>query len=99
MLQQHSLMTSADVRARLTHALRLDLIGPAATEPQAAEILNRAPTRWYLSGFLAPWNAPAAQKEDEEGQEEIEGLQAGESGDDDDDHAREGQAARRGRFP
>jgi hypothetical protein len=99
MLQQHSLMTSADVRARLTHSLRLDLIGPAAAEPQAAEVLNRAPTRWYLSGFLAPWNAPAAQKEDEEGQEEIEGLQAGESGDADDDHAREGQAARRGRFP
>jgi hypothetical protein len=59
-------MTSADVLTRLTHSLRLDLIGPAATEPQAAEILNRASTRWNLSGFLAPWNAPAAQKEDEE---------------------------------
>ena len=32
----------------------------------AAEVLDRAPTRWYLSGFLAPWDAPAAQKEDEE---------------------------------
>lgn len=93
-------MTSADVRARLTHSLRLDLIGPAPAEPQAAEVLDRAPTRWYLSGFLAPWNAPASQKEDEEGQEEIEGLQAGESGgEDDDEQSREGQAARRGRFP
>src|SRR5687768_12307771 len=93
-------MTSADVRARLTHALRLDLIGAHPADPQAAEVLDRAPTRWYLPGFLAPWDAPAAQKEDEEGQEELEGLQSGESGDeDDDDPTREGQAARRGRFP
>ncbi len=93
-------MTAADVRARLAHALRLDLIGPEPEEPQEAEIVDRPPSRWYLTGFLAPWNAPASQKEDEEGQEELEGLTAGESGDDDDDErTREGQAARRGRFP
>lgn len=93
-------MTAADVRARLTHALRLDLIGPEPDEPQASEIIDRSPSRWYLSGFLAPWNAPASQKEDEEGQEELEGLAGGESGDEDDDErTREGQAARRGRFP
>ena len=93
-------MTSAAVRARLTHALRLDLIGPEPGEPQAAEILDRSPSRWYLTGFLAPWNAPASQKEDEEAQDELEGLVPGESGGDDDDEAtREIQAARRGRFP
>ncbi len=93
-------MTSADVRARLTHALRLDLIGPEPGEPQAAEILDRSPSRWYLTGFLAPWNAPASQKEDEEAQDELEGLVPGESGGEDDDEAtREIQAARRGRFP
>src|SRR5688500_12666920 len=91
-------MNSADVRSCLTHALRLDLVGPESTEPQSGEVLDRPPTRWYLAGFLAPWDAPASQKEDEEGQDEIEGTQA-ESGDDDDDQGREGQAARRGRFP
>ncbi len=92
-------MTSADVRSRLTHALCLDLIGPQSAEPQAAEVLDRAPTRWYLSGFLAPWNAPASQKEDEEAQEELDGLSGDEPGSDDDGEPREGQAARRGRFP
>ena len=47
------------VRARLTHALRLDLIGPEPDEPQAAEILVVPPSRWYLTGFLVPWTAPA----------------------------------------
>ena len=51
-------MVSAAVRARLTHALRLDLIGPEPDEPQAHEILPIPPSRWYLTGFLAP-NAPA----------------------------------------
>ncbi len=93
-------MTSADIRARLTHALRLDLIGPEPGDPQVAEILDRSPSRWYLTGFLAPWNAPASQKEDEEAQDELEGLAAGESGgEDDDEPTREIQAARRGRFP
>ena len=93
-------MTSADVRARLTQALRLDLIGPEPGDPQVAEILDRSPSRWYLTGFLAPWNAPASQKEDEEGQDEFEGLNAGESGGEDDaEPTREIQAARRGRFP
>ena len=52
-------MTSADVRARLAHALRLDLIGPEPDEPQANEILPIAPSRFYLTGFLAPLDTPA----------------------------------------
>jgi hypothetical protein len=58
-------MTASDVRDRLTHALRLDLIGPEPDQPQVDEILDRAPSRWYLTGFLAPSNAPASQKSDE----------------------------------
>ena len=58
-------MTSADVRSRLTHALRLDVIGPEPEEPQSSEILPIAPSRWYLTGFLVPWNAPAQQKRDD----------------------------------
>ncbi len=43
-------MTSADVRDRLTHALRLDLIGPAPGEPQISEIFSIAPWRWRREG-------------------------------------------------
>jgi hypothetical protein len=58
-------VTSADVRDRLVHALRLDLIGPGPDEPQAAETLEVTPSRWYLAGFLVPWSAPARQKRHE----------------------------------
>lgn len=90
-------MTPADVRSRLVQALRLDLIGPEPDEPQIGEILDRAPSRWYLTGFLAPFNAPLAQKTDDEAQDELD-LAPEKSGDDEDD-ATETQAARRGMFP
>ncbi len=92
-------MTSADVRTRLTEALALDLIGPAPGSTHANERIDRPPSRWYLTGFLAPWNAPAAQKKDEDPQEELDGSQAGGSGDEDSDNPPEAQAARRGHFP
>jgi hypothetical protein len=88
-----------DVRKALAEGLQLDLVGPGAPGLNGAEILDRAPTRWYLSGFLAPWDAPAAQKEDEEAQDELP-LTTGQADDDEDDGTgRESQAARRGRFP
>jgi hypothetical protein len=92
-------MTSADVRARLTHALRLDLIGPEPGEPQASEILNPAPSRWYLTGFLVPWDAPASQKRDEDdAQGELEIAEAS-SASEEDQATPEPPAARRGHFP
>ncbi len=65
-------MTSADVRARLAHALQLDLIGPRPEDPEVTEALSVPPSRWYLSGFLAPWAASAAQKQDSDDQGELE---------------------------
>ncbi len=54
---------SAAVRRSLIDALRLDLIGPG---PQDAalqrERLPQAPSRWYLTGFLAPAGASDAQR-------------------------------------
>lgn len=92
-------MTSADVRARLTHALRLDLIGPEPGEPQASEILPISPSRWYLTGFLVPWNAPDRQRRDEDDtQGEFEFGEAGGDGEDD-DSTPEPKAARRSHFP
>ncbi len=91
-------MTSADVRARLTHALRLDLIGPEAGEPQATETLPIPPSRFYLTGFLAPLNAPAVQKTDDDEQGELE-LAAASGGAEDDDSMPDPPAAKRGQFP
>ena len=90
------MLTSADVRARLAKALRLDLIGPEPDEPQAAEILDRAPSRWYLTGFLVPWNAPASQKMDDDDQGELDAT-AGRTGDEEQETPE--QPARRGYFP
>ena len=92
------MMTSADVRARLTHALRLDLIGPEADEPQADELLPIPPSRFYLTGFLAPLNAPASQKADDDEQGELE-LAAASGGAEDDDSTPDPPTAKRGQFP
>ena len=71
-----SMSDSISVRSYLTNALRLDLIGP---RPQDAELQNerlpQAPSRWYLTGFLVPTNAPdeqRAQDNEEEFDEPVE---------------------------
>ena len=90
-------MTAADVRDRLTRALRLDLVGPEPDESQISEILDRPPSRWYLTGFLVPTDAPASQKSEETDQGDLD-LGAGPTGDED-ENTPEPQAARRGYFP
>src|SRR5438093_591964 len=49
--------SSLDVRTRIASAFRRDLVGPGP-EPEdldlASERLNENPSRWYLTGFLAP---------------------------------------------
>ena len=54
---------SVSVRQYLVDALRLDLIGPRTKdEALQHEHLSQAPSRWYLTGFLVPANAPDAQR-------------------------------------
>ena len=54
---------SAAVRQYLTDALRIDLIGPRPGDDTLQyERLPQAPSRWYMSGFLVPANAPAEQR-------------------------------------
>ena len=61
---------SAAVRRSLIEALRLDLIGPRPGDAVLQrERLPQAPSRWYLTGFLAPTGAPAAQKAQDAGEE------------------------------
>jgi hypothetical protein len=50
----------ASVREHLVRAVHADLIGPYDdTRPDALEELPLAPSRWYLTGFLAPEGAPS----------------------------------------
>lgn len=48
--------TGTAIREHLIAALRADLIGPFApsSDDTSTEILPQTPTRWYLTGFLAP---------------------------------------------
>ena len=48
-------LTSANVRSSLVRLLRRDLIGPGPDDPDLArELLSERPSRWYLTGFIAP---------------------------------------------
>ncbi len=67
-------MTPIEVRGKLVEALGLDLIGPDRDSEHLAEVLPQPPSRWYLTGFLVPQNAPEDQREDAtagEGAEEL----------------------------
>ena len=90
-------MTSLDVRADLVQALRLDLVGPDNQHAFAAELLPESPSRWYLTGFLVPFDAPVEQKTDETSNDEI--AAGAEPGGLDDDATPEKPAARKSILP
>jgi hypothetical protein len=90
-------MTPARVRGELVEALRLDTVGPRAGDAYEREELPQAPSRWYLTGFLVPYEAPAEQREDEQGQEQLD--LSGAAGATDDDETPEPASARRAFFP
>jgi len=46
--------TATETRAALVAALQADLVGPFDPAGSGAETLPIAPSRWYLTGFLAP---------------------------------------------
>src|ERR1017187_9794470 len=52
--------TSVEIRANLVDTFRRDLVGPHPTKDRdlARERLNESPSRWYLTGFLAPVDDP-----------------------------------------
>jgi hypothetical protein len=93
--------TSADVRASLIDALRLDLIGPRPDHPPHAlyerELLPIAPSQWYLTGFLAPFEGAIEDRSDFEADEELDSQERHADGDDDGEP--EGGPARRAWFP
>ncbi len=58
--------TSKDVRAQLSDALRLDIAKPrsgeASDDRYVEEVLPVAPSKWYLTGFLVPYEPPTAER-------------------------------------
>lgn len=57
--------SAAAVRGRLVDVLRRDLVGPAPDDTDLArEVLKENPSRWYLTGFLAPSPDGAATAEE-----------------------------------
>ena len=93
--------TSKDIRCDLIDALRLDLVGPRPGHPPhaayAEEVLPIAPSKWYLTGFLIPYEAPASQRSDDDVDEQIDQL--GRALESDDDSAPEQASARKAFFP
>jgi hypothetical protein len=91
-------MTSVDVRQSLVEALKLDLVGPENGSDLEEEVLNQAPSRWYLTGFLVPLEASESQPSDETADDDIDGA-ADEAGGTDDAREPEKPAARRAMLP
>jgi Helicase conserved C-terminal domain len=53
-----------EIRRSLVERFRLDLWGPGPSDVSIhSELLDYAPSRWYLTGFLVPRNAPPEQRE------------------------------------
>jgi hypothetical protein len=81
----------AQVREHLVEVLARDLVGAVPDE-----VLSVAPSRWYLTGFLVPHEAPASVREDPDPDEDVAA-----GGDDDADDAAppEVASARKAFFP
>ena len=92
---------SATVRSRILDALRLDLVGPRPGEPAhdayTEEVLPVAPSKWYLTGFLVPYEAPAEQRSDHDANDSLDEIDRPVEGDD--DNAPEASSARKAFFP
>ena len=88
----------AEIRKELVAALALDLVGPAPGDTaHAEEILPVAPSVWYLTGFLVPFDAAPGEREGDDADGELDGVDKARAGDD--ETAPEAAAARKGLFP
>ncbi|WP_448599493.1 DISARM system helicase DrmA [Thermoleptolyngbya sp.] len=89
---------SAEIRAALVDALQIDLVGPKPGDPEyAEEILTQPPSKWYLTGFLAPFGAKPDERSDDTGDDELEQLGSGAASED--GQTPEAAPARKALFP
>ncbi|MCU0231709.1 MAG: helicase, partial [Acidobacteria bacterium] len=77
--------------------IRLDAIGPDPGDPQQSEALPQAPSEWYLTGFLVPYQARAEDRQDPTSNEDVD--QGGDAGGTDGDEQHEKPSARRAFLP
>lgn len=90
--------TSAEIRSTLVDALQIDLVGPKPTDTvHAEEVLTEAPSKWYLTGFLAPFGARPDDRSDPTVDETSDEVGAGDSSED--SQTPEASAARKALFP
>ncbi len=92
-------MTEAEVRQHLINAMHADFIGPFVPDdsPEGGqEVLPLPPSRWYLTGFLAPQGGVDPEPDDEDADGE---LAAGEESQAEDAGNAEPETKRRHRFP
>ena len=95
-----ALETSAAVRASLIDALRLDLIGPSPDDAvHALEVIPQAPSRWYLSGFLVPYEAKLSDRSDPDSDDSFDSEITKSASNGDDEKPPESASARKGHFP
>src|SRR6202035_2321468 len=69
--------SSIEIRSHIVDRFRRDLVGPTPQDADLArERLNENPSRWYLTGFLAPADEPTpsggSEEDDPSAQEEME---------------------------
>ena len=73
-----AMTTSLEVRSSIVELFRRDLVGPSPQDDDLQnERLSELPSRWYLTGFLAPAEDPLGldgepEGEDASAQEEME---------------------------
>jgi hypothetical protein len=92
------MITSANVRSHLIDALQLDLVGPTPDDAvHAEEILDQAPSKWYLSGFLVPYGASIEQRADDTSNDDLDTVGRVSSGDD--ENVPDKSCARKAFFP
>ena len=90
-------LSAAQVRGEIAKALPLDLVGPTPGHALENETLPDPPSRFYLTGFLAPQGASEDDKSDPTSQEEIDVGGGGGAGED--EETPEKPTARRAFFP
>lgn len=91
-------LLAAEIRSTLVDALQIDLVGPKPNDTEyAEEVLTQAPSKWYLTGFLAPFGARPDDRADDDRDTELDEL--GDTESSEDSQAPEQSPARKALFP
>jgi hypothetical protein len=91
-------LTSAEIRSTLVDALQIDLVGPKPDDAEyQGEVLKQAPSKWYLTGFLAPFGAKPDDRSDDEG--DVNSEELGDGAASEDSQSPEAAPARKALFP